>query len=41
MENYVNPELSVVDVAAADTISVSVVITPDENEFPVDKYLQV
>ena len=37
MENYVNAELEVVAIAAADTISASVVLTPDENELPVDK----
>jgi len=41
MENYVNAELEVVAIAAADTISASVVITPGENELPVDKYWQV
>ena len=41
MENYVSAELEVVAIAAADTISASVVITPGENELPVDKYWQV
>ncbi len=41
MENYVSAELEVVAVAAADTISASVAITPGDNELPVDKYWQV
>ena len=41
MENYVNAELEVVALNAADTISVSVEITPGANELPVDKYWQV
>ena len=41
MENYVSAELNVVALAAADTISSSVQITPDENELPVDKILRV
>ena len=41
MENYINAELDVVTLAAADTISASVQITPDENELPVDKIVRV
>ena len=41
MENYVNAELEVVALNAADTISASVEIAPGENELPVDRYWQV
>ena len=41
MENYVSAELNVVALAAADTISSSVQITPDENELPVDTITRV
>ena len=41
MENYISAELDVVALAAADTISSSVAITPDENELPVDVIARV
>jgi hypothetical protein len=41
MENYVNAELEVVALTAADTISSSVEITLGENELPLDRYWQV
>ena len=41
MENYINAELDIVALAAADTISSSVAITPDENELPVDVIARV
>ena len=41
MENYISAELDVVALAAADTISSSVAITPDENELPVDVIVRV
>ena len=41
MEKYIGAELDVVTLAAADTISSSVQITPDENELPVDTIVRV
>ena len=41
MENYINAELNVMNVAIADTISSSVQIAPEENELPVDQHTTI
>ena len=41
MQNYVNAELEIVDVATIDTISASIEIEREENELPIDRYASV